>query len=100
MLQSLLSRLFSSSKLAITSSAPLIHYSSAGCIQLPAPSIIDIIIEGILLAVPKKRTTHRKKRLRMATKWLRPMRNIMACPLCGRMTLMHHVCRHCTRSIL
>ncbi|KAI9197295.1 uncharacterized protein BJ171DRAFT_520517 [Polychytrium aggregatum] len=52
-------------------------------------------VSSILWAVPKKKTTHRKKRLRMTTKWLRPMQNITPCPFCGSPTLMHNICRKC-----
>ncbi|KAI8909325.1 hypothetical protein DFJ77DRAFT_472142 [Powellomyces hirtus] len=57
-------------------------------------------LSGLLWAVPKKKTTHRKKRLRMATKWLKPMRNISTCPFCGQPTLRHHLCRSCTKQVL
>lgn len=60
-----------------------------------------------LLAAPKKKTTHRKKvilfwfqRYRMATKWLKPMKNIQQCPVCNHDKLMHHLCRNCLRSIM
>ncbi|KAI8816445.1 uncharacterized protein EV422DRAFT_546027 [Fimicolochytrium jonesii] len=57
-------------------------------------------LSGMLWAVPKKKTTHRKKRMRMATKWLKPLRNISSCPFCGQPTLIHHLCRTCTKEVL
>ncbi|KAI9327310.1 hypothetical protein DFJ73DRAFT_863969 [Zopfochytrium polystomum] len=62
-----------------------------GAIAWQPPSWLD----GFLWAVPKKRTTHHKKRLRMTTKWLRPMQNIKPCPYCGEASLLHHICRKC-----
>lgn len=52
-------------------------------------------VESILFAVPKKRTTHGKKRRRAATKHLRPMQNITSCSACGQPKLLHHVCAVC-----
>ena len=40
----------------------------------------------LLMAVPKRRTTWRKARLRMRNKWLHPVQHIASCPVCGR----HH----------
>ncbi|KAJ3068108.1 hypothetical protein HDU98_008716 [Podochytrium sp. JEL0797] len=57
-------------------------------------------IPSILWAVPKKRTTHGKKRLRMNSKWLRPMRNIIQCPLCGSPSLLHHACKSCMKYVI
>ena len=65
---------------------------------LPAPELVgipswgipgaavsnDLIENGILwMAVPKKRTSHSKKRMRMAQKWLKPIRHYNFCPACG-----------------
>ncbi|KAJ3121618.1 hypothetical protein HK098_003510 [Nowakowskiella sp. JEL0407] len=55
---------------------------------------------SILWAVPKKKTTHRKKRLRMNGKWLKPQHNAGACPYCGTPVLMHHICRTCLHRAL
>ncbi|KAI9341640.1 hypothetical protein BDR26DRAFT_802127 [Obelidium mucronatum] len=71
--------------------APLVNRMIALPMGLWMPSI--------LWAVPKKRTTHGKKRLRMNSKWLRPMKNIIQCPLCGNATLLHHACKTCMRGL-
>jgi ribosomal protein L32 len=49
----------------------------------------------ILWAVPKKKTSHSKKRMRASNKGLKQAENITSCPVCGNAKLMHHVCRHC-----
>ncbi|KAI8904326.1 hypothetical protein EDD86DRAFT_194879 [Gorgonomyces haynaldii] len=58
------------------------------------PTLLDIFNQWVM-ATPKKKTTHRKKRLRMATKWTKPMRNIRQCPMCGSDKLNHHLCLNC-----
>jgi ribosomal protein L32 len=55
--------------------------------------------ESILRAVPKKKTSHSKKRMRAANKGLKNREDIVPCPGCGRQKLMAHVCRHCLRDI-
>ncbi|GAB5585795.1 hypothetical protein Unana1_00695 [Umbelopsis nana] len=53
----------------------------------------------ILWAVPKKKTSHSKKRMRASNKGLKQAENITSCPACGNAKLMHHVCRHCYQEI-
>ncbi|KAG2179786.1 hypothetical protein INT43_003569 [Umbelopsis isabellina] len=53
----------------------------------------------ILWAVPKKKTSHSKKRMRASNKGLKQAENITSCPACGNSKLMHHVCRHCYQDI-
>ncbi|RKP27294.1 hypothetical protein SYNPS1DRAFT_12904 [Syncephalis pseudoplumigaleata] len=55
--------------------------------------------ESILRAVPKKKTSHSKKRMRSSNKGLKNRTDIVACPGCGRDRMMGHVCRHCLRDI-
>ena len=31
----------------------------------------------------------------MATKWMKPMKNIVTCPICKEPKLLHHVCKTC-----
>ncbi|EGF78013.1 hypothetical protein BATDEDRAFT_91204 [Batrachochytrium dendrobatidis JAM81] len=54
---------------------------------------------GFLLATPKKRTTHRTKRIKLAPKWLKPMKNIQQCPICGADKLIHHICPKCLKTL-
>ncbi|KAI8923517.1 hypothetical protein BC831DRAFT_386553, partial [Entophlyctis helioformis] len=56
-------------------------------------------LEGILMAVPKKRTTHRTKRIRNAPKWIEPLRNITKCPICGTDKRIHHICPNCLKQL-
>eukprot|EP00730_Choanoeca_flexa_P010403 TRINITY_DN17822_c0_g1_i1.p1 TRINITY_DN17822_c0_g1~~TRINITY_DN17822_c0_g1_i1.p1 ORF type:complete len:138 (+),score=3.08 TRINITY_DN17822_c0_g1_i1:27-416(+) len=51
----------------------------------------------VLMAVPKRRTTHSKKRMRMANKYLSNGTHFQRCPACGHMKLRHHACLNCLR---
>lgn len=51
--------------------------------------------QGILFAAPKKKVTHSRKRMRMATQYLRPMLNIEGCKICGSVKLMNTLCWTC-----
>ncbi|KAK4228900.1 meiotic recombination protein rec14 [Podospora fimiseda] len=63
------------------------------------PSILEGIWEGILKAVPKKKTSHMKKRHRqMAGKALKDVTSLCKCPACGETKRMHHLCPHCVSS--
>ena len=63
------------------------------------PSILEDIWESILKAVPKKKTSHMKKRHRqMAGKALKDVNSLCKCPACGEVKRMHHLCPHCTAS--
>lgn len=47
-------------------------------------------------AVPKKKTSHSKKRHRqMAGKALKDVNNLCKCPVCGGTKRMHHLCETC-----
>lgn len=56
--------------------------------------------DGILWAVPKKRTSHSKKRMRMAHKYLKPKHNYQTCPQCQNFKLQHMLCGHCFRETM
>ncbi|KAI1427979.1 hypothetical protein F5Y12DRAFT_99850 [Xylaria sp. FL1777] len=61
------------------------------------PSLLGDIWEGILRAVPKKKTSHMKKRHRqMAGKGLKDVTNLNMCPACGGTKKMHTLCPNCT----
>ncbi|KAK4150303.1 hypothetical protein C8A00DRAFT_46279 [Chaetomidium leptoderma] len=61
------------------------------------PSILGDIWESILKAVPKKKTSHMKKRHRqMAGKALKDVNSLCKCPACGEVKRMHFLCPHCT----
>lgn len=56
--------------------------------------------DGFLWAVPKKRTSHSKKRLRMTNKWLKPICNYTVCPKCQNLKLLHVLCGHCFKETM
>ena len=55
---------------------------------------------GLLWAVPKKRTSHSKKRMRMAHKYLKPKGHYSVCPNCQNLKLLHILCGHCLKETL
>ncbi|KAI1813034.1 hypothetical protein GGS20DRAFT_555106 [Poronia punctata] len=64
------------------------------------PSLLGEIWDGILRAVPKKKTSHMKKRHRqMAGKALKDVTNLNQCPACGGLKKMHTLCPTCTSRI-
>ncbi|KAK8134420.1 hypothetical protein PG984_006432 [Apiospora sp. TS-2023a] len=64
------------------------------------PGILGDIWEGILKAVPKKKTSHMKKRHRqMAGKALKDVNNLNKCPVCGHTKKMHTLCPQCMGKI-
>ena len=56
--------------------------------------------DGFLWAVPKKRTSHSKKRMRMTHKYLKPIQNYTTCPKCQNLKLLHVLCGHCLKETL
>ncbi|ORX33646.1 hypothetical protein BD324DRAFT_584827 [Kockovaella imperatae] len=57
------------------------------------------LIPPILLAVPKKKVSHRKKMQKLAGKGLVNKTNFKTCPACGNIVLMHNLCPNCFFSI-
>ena len=69
-------------------------------ITLNIPLNLPGIWEGILRAVPKKKPTHSKRRMRqLAGKALPTLTNLNKCPACGRIKRLHTLCEHCVASI-
>lgn len=74
-------------------------------IALPAitiniPDLVSDIWEGILRAVPKKKTSHMKKRHRqLAGKALKDVKAVNQCPGCGRPKKAHTLCPYCVAEI-
>lgn len=50
---------------------------------------------SLLLAVPKQKVTHSRKRKRMATKQLKNIQHITKCPTCNGPKLAHTLCWPC-----
>ncbi|KAJ1643824.1 hypothetical protein LPJ64_004448 [Coemansia asiatica] len=59
----------------------------------------DIIRDAVLRAVPKQRTSHSKKRKRMAGKGLKNRQDLVPCSGCGRPKLLAHICLNCYHDI-
>lgn len=47
------------------------------------------------MAVPKKRTSKSRKRMRRSHHALKPTAAAMVCPTCGELKLLHHICASC-----
>ncbi|KAK9381045.1 mitochondrial 54S ribosomal protein bL32m [Kockiozyma suomiensis] len=67
---------------------------------LPSPSDFGISnpFGGIVLAVPKKKTSLRRRRMRRLIpdkKKVKPVTSLNECPSCGRVKRMHTVCGPC-----
>ena len=56
--------------------------------------------DGVFWAVPKKRTSHSKKRMRMNHKYLKPKGHYTVCPNCQNLKLLHVLCGHCLKETL
>lgn len=72
---------------------------TAASISLITTSLGLGLWEAILRAVPKKKTTHSKTRMRSATKGLKDRTNINNCSACGQPKLSHYICGNCYREI-
>ncbi|KAI1616555.1 hypothetical protein EDD37DRAFT_73990 [Exophiala viscosa] len=97
---SILSSLFlrrTATTLSSLSSRTLLSASIAlPAISISIPGLVSDIWEGILRAVPKKKTSHSKKRHRqLAGKALKDVKAINECPGCGRAKKMHTLCPYC-----
>jgi ribosomal protein L32 len=70
-------------------------------LSLPSfPSLADIW-DGLLKAVPKKKTSYRKKRQRfMAGKGLKDITSLNKCSACGRAKRAHVLCPYCVDGML
>ena len=67
-----------------------------GTIRIGVPSILAEIWDSILRAVPKKKTSHRKKRQRfLAGKGLKDVTALNKCSACGNVKRAHLLCPFC-----
>ena len=65
-------------------------------ITINVPDLVSDIWEGLLRAVPKKKTSHMKKRHRqLAGKALKDVKAVNSCPGCGRPKKAHTLCPYC-----
>ncbi|KAK2800362.1 hypothetical protein FQN50_008178 [Emmonsiellopsis sp. PD_5] len=73
---------------------------SAPAITLGIPAILSDIWESVLRAVPKKKTSHMKKRHRqLAGKALKDRLSVNNCPSCGEPKRAHMLCPNCLSEI-
>ena len=61
---------------------------SNGCLEVQDDGFL-------LMAVPKKRTSASKKKLRNQHKWLKNRSDIETCVVCGKSKLANHLCGNC-----
>lgn len=61
---------------------------------------LEDLLAPILWAVPKKKTSHSKKRLRMTSKWLKPIHHYTFCSKCGNPKLLHILCGTCFKETM
>lgn len=75
---------------------PSLAFTIPSAIQLNVPGIIEGLWESILRAVPKKKTSHMKKRHRqMAGKALKDVTALNKCSACGHVKRAHLLCPYC-----
>lgn len=69
-------------------------------IQLSLPSFLPGLWDSVLRAVPKKKQSHSRKRMRqMAGKALKDVTALNRCSACGRVKRTHVLCEHCVKGI-
>ncbi|KAK5937714.1 Ski complex subunit Rec14 [Knufia obscura] len=79
---------------------PLLSTLTLPSISIQIPGFLSDIWEGVLRAVPKKKTSHMKKRHRqLAGKALKDVKSINTCPGCGRPKKAHFLCPYCVAEI-
>lgn len=66
----------------------------------PIPSLLGDLWDGLLKAVPKKKTSHMKKRHRQLAsgKHLKDVTALNKCSACGRLKRAHILCPYCVQS--
>ena len=65
------------------------------------PSYLSDLWESLLRAVPKKKTSHRKKRQRfLAGKALKDVNNLNKCSACGNVKRAHLLCPYCVQGMV
>ncbi|KAF2035668.1 hypothetical protein EK21DRAFT_54588 [Setomelanomma holmii] len=69
-------------------------------LSIPSFPSLSEIWDGLLKAVPKKKTSYRKKRQRfMAGKGLKDITSLNRCSACGRVKRAHILCPYCVDAI-
>ncbi|PQE26328.1 ribosomal l32p family protein [Rutstroemia sp. NJR-2017a BBW] len=71
-------------------------FAIPSAIHLNVPGLLEGLWESILKAVPKKKTSHMKKRHRqMAGKGLKDVTSLNRCSACGHIKRAHLLCPYC-----
>jgi ribosomal protein L32 len=69
-------------------------------VHLNIPTLFPGLFESILRAVPKKKQSHSRKRMRqLAGKALKDVTALGKCSGCGRVKRNHLLCDHCVKDI-
>ncbi|KAJ5936975.1 54S ribosomal protein L32 [Penicillium verhagenii] len=69
-------------------------------ISITIPPLLSDLWDSVLRAVPKKKTSHMKKRHRqMAGKALKDVQSLNKCPGCGQIKRAHLLCPTCVKDI-
>ncbi|KAH8821197.1 hypothetical protein F5884DRAFT_745526 [Xylogone sp. PMI_703] len=77
---------------------PALNIAVPAAIHLNVPSLLGGIWESILRAVPKKKTSHMKKRHRqMAGKGMKDVTSLNRCSACGHIKRAHVLCPYCVK---
>ena len=85
-----------SSSAAQRPALPFLSTIALPAISISLPGFLSDVWEGILKAVPKKKTSHMKRRHRqLAGKALKDVKEINSCPGCGRPKKAHFLCPFC-----
>ncbi|KFY43488.1 hypothetical protein V494_01971 [Pseudogymnoascus sp. VKM F-4513 (FW-928)] len=87
------------SRHASTPILPTIAFAIPASIRINVPSLLGDIWESVLRAVPKKKTSHSKKRSRfMAGKGLKDVTELNKCSACGHVKRAHLLCPYCVKA--
>ncbi|KAG4434645.1 hypothetical protein IFR05_009881 [Cadophora sp. M221] len=79
---------------------PSLAFAIPSAIHLNVPGLLEGIWESILRAVPKKKTSHMKKRTRqMAGKGLKDVTALNKCSACGHLKRAHLLCPYCVAEL-
>ena len=79
---------------------PSLGFALPSAIQLNIPGLVEGIWESILRAVPKKKTSHMKKRHRQyAGKALKDVTALNKCSACGNVKRAHLLCPYCVNGM-
>ncbi|RDW60817.1 hypothetical protein BP6252_12200 [Coleophoma cylindrospora] len=79
---------------------PVLAFAIPSAIHLNLPGWVEGLWDSILKAVPKKKTSHMKKRSRqMAGKALKDVTSLNKCSACGHIKRAHLLCPYCVKEI-